>query len=181
MKESLRTPVSDCRLLPSRRPPSDQHRQSWPRNCLRAKNSTTSAPFPTGCSEAEFEFRWRGTTFLGISTGGARARADLIETTRLRVARTVSAELVMNPRGVHRRRLLVDGSRPTGGETLSEFPTMLSPASRIRFPTTMNCSYGISLATNNRLIFRPIGGESNIGRRTPPRTIRRVIVQRGDR
>jgi hypothetical protein len=68
-KESLRTPVSDCRLLPSRRPPSDQHRDLGPGTASREEPNNL-APFPTGGYETEFEFRRRGTTFSEFPTDG---------------------------------------------------------------------------------------------------------------
>ena len=68
-KESPRTPVSDCRLLPSRRPPSDQHRDLGPGTASREKLNNL-APFPTGGSETEFEFRRKGTTLSGFPTEG---------------------------------------------------------------------------------------------------------------
>ena len=46
-KESPRTQVSDCGLLPSRRPQSDQHRDLGPGTASREKPNNL-APFPTG-------------------------------------------------------------------------------------------------------------------------------------
>ena len=66
---TARTPVSDCRLLPSRRPPSDQHRDLGPGTASHEKPNNL-APFPTGGSKTEVESRRRGTTFSEFPTEG---------------------------------------------------------------------------------------------------------------
>ena len=144
-KESPRTPVSDCRLLPSRRPPSDQHRDLGPGTASREKPNNL-APFPTGGSETEFEFRRRGTTFSEFPTEGFGRW--------------------QTPRRVHRRRLLVDGSRPTGRGNILGI-SGICPGEQ--YPI----SYYNELFVWNQACHRQpahfhlIGAESKIGRRTP--------------
>ena len=81
------------------------------------------------------------------------------------------AVALADPRRVHRRRLLVEALVRLGGESIlgssGDAARVLPTASSIRFPTTMNCSYGIRLAHRQPAHFHLIGAESKIGRTTP--------------
>jgi hypothetical protein len=74
------------------------------------------------------EFRTRGTRFSEFPAESSR----------------------WDPRRAHRPRLLVEGPPSDWEGKHSRNFRRCRPASSIRFPTTMNCSYGIRLATDNR-------------------------------
>ena len=74
-KESSRTPVSDRRLLPSRRPPPDQHRDLGPGTASREK-TRQPRPFPYWGFGDGVGISNEGDDILGISNGGVRPLAD---------------------------------------------------------------------------------------------------------
>jgi hypothetical protein len=69
---TARTPVSDCRLLPSRRPPSDQHRDLGPGTASREKPNNL-APFPTGVRRRSLNFEGGGRHSRNFKRRGSRA------------------------------------------------------------------------------------------------------------
>jgi hypothetical protein len=102
----------------------DQHRDRGPRTACCA-SSHSYWGFGGG------EFRTRGTRFSEFPAEGSRWQTRDVLTDRACWSRA---------------------RRPIGRGTILGISSDAAPASSIGFPTTMNCSYGSRLATDNRLM-----------------------------